>query len=258
MSEPIRKIIESFGEGSFLELTFDAAYVFVPAPAGMRSRIPRDADNTSTAMTMMLHAKLIDSESAGRIGRGWGVNHFAALSRAWRLSHDIVSRTASEHTTGSVGPSPRSLGEKGGWAKREKKTGCRCVLRFRQRRQRNDKRFAPCLTTFRFSFHGLYTSGALVKPSWSCRLSRAIVFISLYLLSRPVVHGGIRATLFSQLAALSLSLSFGVETPVKNLPSPPLSPRRSHSFFLSWSWLREIRGGVRVELWPPRPRSSKK
>jgi len=70
MSEPIRKIIESFGEGSFLELTFDAAYVFVPAPAGMRSRIPRDADNTSTAMTMMLHAKLIDSESAGRIGRG--------------------------------------------------------------------------------------------------------------------------------------------------------------------------------------------
>lgn len=142
-----------------------------------------------------------------------------ALSRSAAVPRHCL--TYSEHTTGPVGP-PRSPGEKGGRAKREKKTGCRCVLRFRQRRQRNDKRFAPCLTTFRFSFHGLYTSRGPRETEPAHRLSRAAVTNSLHLPSRPVVHGGIRATLFSQLAAFSLS--FGVETPVKNLPSPPAPP----------------------------------
>lgn len=88
-------------------------------------------------MTTALRAKLIDGESAGQIGRGQGVNHFAvalflSLSpslflffRACRLSHDIVSRTAN--TTRRVEAPrarlwvPGSPGEKDDRPRREKK-----------------------------------------------------------------------------------------------------------------------------------------
>lgn len=129
--------------------------------------------------------------------------------------------TYGERTTGPVGPS-RSPGEKGGRAKREKKTGCRCVLRFRLRRQRNDKRFAPCLTTFRFSFHGLYTSGALVKPS------RSAVSLAL---SPPVFSISLLARWFTVAYAprcfhsLPLSLSRGRNSREKPaLSAPPAHP----------------------------------
>lgn len=165
-------------------------------------RIPRDADNNvdcDDEASRETHRQRVGGPNRPRPRRK---SFRGALPRSLAVPQHCL--TYSEHTTGPVGP-PRSPGEKGDRAKREKKTGCRCVLRFRQRRQRNDKRFAPCLTTFRFSFHGLYTSGALMKPSRPADLSRTTVSISLYLPFRPVVHGGIRVTLFSQLAAFSLS-----------------------------------------------------
>lgn len=100
------------------EVTLDAAYGSAPGSAGMRTRAPYDANNTttSTTMTTLRNAKLIDDESAGQIGRGQGVNHFrGTLSRSRRLSHDIVSRTAN--TTRRI-EAPK---EKGDRARREKK-----------------------------------------------------------------------------------------------------------------------------------------
>lgn len=151
-------------------------------------------------------AKLIDSESAasrGRvgIGRGRGVNHFAALSRALGGCLTTLSHV---HDRGPSGSPEISVEEKDGLGRRERRkrvVGAFCG--FGNVGNGTTKGFAPCLTTFRFSFHGLYTSGALVKPSRPVAdPSRAVVPISLYLPSRPVVHGGIRC-----FHSLPLSLS---------------------------------------------------
>lgn len=150
-----------------------------------------------------LHAKFIDRESTGRIGRGRGVNHFAALSRARRLSHDIVSRTASTQR-GLSGP--RDHREKKA-AGREEREGNGLSVRFAvsatSATERQKVRPLPNDLSV-FVSRLIYEWGPR-ETEPTRRLSRAIVSISLYLPSRPVVHGGIRATLFSQLAAFSLS-----------------------------------------------------
>lgn len=219
---------KSFREGiNFSTLTFDAAYGFVPASAGMRPRIFRDADNS---IDDDASHELIDSESARRAGigrgrgRGQGVNHFAALSRALGGCPTTLSHVQRAHNPIHRGL-PRSPWKKKAAGRRErereKKTGCRCVLRFRQRRQRNDKRFRPLPNDLSvFVSRLIYEWGPRETELARRRsLSRCLVPISLYLPSQPVVHGGIRATLFSQLAAFSLP--FGIETPVKNLLHPP-------------------------------------
>lgn len=172
-------------------------------------------------------AKLIDSESAGRIGRGRGVNHFAALSRARRLSHDIVSRTASTQR----GPSdPRDSREKKAVGRRERRkrvVGAFCG--FGNVGNGTTKGSPPCLTTFRFSFHGLYTSGALVKPSRPA-VSLAPSSPSIALLGRWFTVAYAPRCFHS----LPLSLSRGRnsrEKPLPSLPPRPAGPRWSLPFF---------------------------
>lgn len=61
---------------------------------------------------------------------------------------------------GEKGDAARSRGER----KREKKTSRRTFCGFEASASKRQK-VCPCLTTFRFSFHGLHTGEILVKPS---------------------------------------------------------------------------------------------
>jgi len=197
----------------------------------MRPRIPRDADNNVDSddddASRETHRQRVGRPNRPRPRRK---SFRGALPRSAAVPRHCL--TYGEHTTGLVGASEipgrkRRPGEE----REENGLSVRFAVSATSATERQKVRPLPNDLSV-FVSRLIYEWGPRETEPVR-RLSRALLSVSLYLPSRPVVHGGIRATLFSQLAAFSLS--FGVETPVKNLPSPPppLPPpiHRSLPFF---------------------------
>lgn len=212
------------------EVSLDAAYGSAPGSAGMRPRAPyaprrQHIDDDDDGTQRETHRRRVGGPNRPRPRR----KSFSWRSLALASAVPRHCLTYGEHNAAHRGPERKRRS-----SEEREETGCRGVLRFR-RRQRSDKRFAPCLTTFRFSFHGLYTSEALVKPS------RPAVSLAPSLFSTGGSRWHTRLAVFTACRFLSLALFLSQgRNPRENLPAPLYSPIHRSSFFLDWSWLREI------------------